>query len=478
MHSAIRLSIVTACSAFFPQLVGCATDDTVDPGDPQIVYSVEVAPATNQFTSLGETQQFSAEARDESSAVVPGKTFTWLSSDSLVAEVSSSGLGTAVSNGTATFTATTDGVSGTATATVMQSVASVVTMPDSTMLEVGDTTRLSADVDDANGYAVVGALVDWESSAPGVAAVDTAGLVTGVSVGTAYISATSAGLSDTTPATVLSSVSLDTLLFEGFEDTDFASRGWFDNTSLTITSSEFYSGSYALEARFLPAATTPTFGNSARHQFTAAESVYVSYWVKYSANWVGSGQTFHPHEFYLLTNVDDKWIGPAYTHLTAYVESNYQNGGYPVLALQDGRNVDSANIGVDLTAVTEYRAVAGCNGETDGYATVCYSGGGDTYRNVKEWTADSAYFTNGEWHFVEAYFELNSTSGGIGQTDGVVSCWVNGELVFNMNNVLLRTGIWPDMAFNQFLIAPYIGSGSSVDQTMWVDQLLVTNARP
>jgi len=33
------------------------------------------------------------------------------------------------------------------------------------------------------------------------------------------------------------------------------------------------------------------------------------------------------------------------------------------------------------------------------------------------------------------------------------------------------------MRFNQFIIAPYIGDGSPVDQTMWVDNLTVATSR-
>src|SRR5438552_9250599 len=127
-----------------------------------------------------------------------------------------------------------------------------------------------------------------------------------------------------------------TILFqETFEDDALASRGWYDNLGIATTTAEHVSGSTrALEAHFPAGATTPTWGGAARHLFTETESVYLSYWVKYSANWVGSGQLYHPHEFLLLTNENDPYVGPSFTHLTAYVEHNYQNGGIPVLALQ------------------------------------------------------------------------------------------------------------------------------------------------
>ena len=81
------------------------------------------------------------------------------------------------------------------------------------------------------------------------------------------------------------------------------------------------------------------------------------------------------------------------------------------------------------------------------------------------------------WHFVEAFLELNSVRNGIGVPDGIVRYWFDGQLVIEHTNVLLRTGAHPNMQFNQFLIAPYM-ERSPVDQTMWVDNLTVATAKP
>src|SRR5256712_13153409 len=42
---------------------------------------------------------------------------------------------------------------------------------------------------------------------------------------------------------------------------------------------------------------------------------------------------------------------------------------------------------------------------------------------------------------------------------------------------MLRTGAHPNMKFKQLIVAPYIGDGSPVDQTMWVDNLPVGTGR-
>jgi hypothetical protein len=269
---------------------------------------------------------------------------------------------------------------------------------------------------------------------------------------------------------------------EGFEDTAFASRGWYDSVTPVLTTSERYSGSRSLECRYSAGGTKCP--SPARHRFTPSDSVYLSYYIKHSANWVGSGRSYHPHMFNFVTDLEDAYVGPAYTHLTTYVE---ENNGYPVLAIQDAMNIDEARIGQDLTNVTEQRAVAGCNGDSDGHgAGSCYRSG-SVYYNGKVWRGPSSVFFDsdpasptykGDWHLVEAYFKLNSVVGGTGMNDGVIRYWYDGSLIINHSNVVMRTGRHATMRFNQFLFLPYIGDGSPVDQAFWLDDLMVAAARP
>jgi hypothetical protein len=269
---------------------------------------------------------------------------------------------------------------------------------------------------------------------------------------------------------------------ERFEDANLTARGWYDNTTPLLSPTEHLAnGARAIEYNFMAGATTPTAGSPLRRKFPATDSVYVSYHVKYTSNWVGSQRPYHPHEIHFLTNLNDDWSGLSFTRLTASVE---QNGGTPLLAIQDGENVDQANIGRNLTAVTENRGVAGCNGSSDGYPDNCYLAGG-VHVNEKKWIAASRYFADtpgpsykNDWHLVEAYFKLNSISGGKGVNDGVVQYWFDGRPVIDRRNVLLRTGANPTMQFNQFVIAPYIGDGSPVTQSMWIDDVTVATGRP
>jgi hypothetical protein len=235
-----------------------------------------------------------------------------------------------------------------------------------------------------------------------------------------------------------------------------------------------------VEFHFPQGATKPET-NGGRLLFTPTPSVYVSFWIKYSANWTGSDRPYHPHEFHFVTTENGQWVGPAYTHLTTYIE---HNEGVPLLALQDGENIDEANIDVNLSDVTEQRSVAGCNGSTDGYADDCYFNG-SVHMNGKQWKAAEVYFSDtpgprykNDWHHVEAYFQLNTIEDGKGVCDGVLRYWYDSELIIDHDNVLLRTGIHTDMQFNQFLVLPYIGDGSPVAQTMWLDDLTIATAKP
>jgi hypothetical protein len=277
------------------------------------------------------------------------------------------------------------------------------------------------------------------------------------------------------------------LFSESFDDTNLAARGWYDFSTVQLSTAEHVSGSTSsIEYRFNQGATTPASGKILRKKFTETDSVYISYHVKYSSNWEGSNRPYHPHEFYLLTNLEDDYAGPAYTHMTAYVE---QNEGTPSLSIQDGINVDESKIGIDLTNVTEARAIAGCNGDSDGYGVgECYASldvpNGSVHWNRKKWRTEKIFFQDSagpyyksDWHFVEAYFKLNSIQNGKGTADGQIKYWFDGVLIIDHENVMLRTGQYPNMKFNQLMIGPYIGDGSPVSQTFWVDNLTLSTAR-
>jgi hypothetical protein len=138
--------------------------------------------------------------------------------------------------------------------------------------------------------------------------------------------------------------------------------------------------------------------------------------------------------------------------------------------------------GPDLLASQLPHAVAGCNGNQNASAS-CYACGPSypavgAYCNSTFWDAASPAFVNNQWHHVEFYAAMNSTSAGIANRDGVIKYWVDGNLVINAVNVYLRTGNNPNRKFNQLLLAPYIGDGSPIAQDLWIDNLIVADQPP
>ena len=169
---------------------------------PVPVASVTVSPASNSAT-VGSTVQLSATVQDANGTTVADRPVSWTSSDPLVASVSSDGLVTALKAGTTTITATSEGRSGRATVSVSPvAVASVTVSPSPASVQVGSTVQLSAATKDANGNALSGRAVTWSSSNSDVASVTTTGLVTGVSAGSATITATSEGQSGSSTVAV------------------------------------------------------------------------------------------------------------------------------------------------------------------------------------------------------------------------------------------------------------------------------------
>lgn len=166
---------------------------------PVPVASVTVSPDPLTI-SFGNGGTLTATTKDAAGNTLTGRTVAWTSDNEAVATVNAVGVVTAKGVGSTTVRATSEGKVGTATVTVMGGVA---VTPSSVTVEAGDTTRLSAIIKDNAGNPVTGQTVTWTTSDASKATVDGAGKVTGVSVGTATISATSGTQSGTATVTVV-----------------------------------------------------------------------------------------------------------------------------------------------------------------------------------------------------------------------------------------------------------------------------------
>lgn len=282
---------------------------------------------------------------------------------------------------------------------------------------------------------------------------------------------------------------LEVLLEEGFDDNEagLAARGWYDGNSATISTSEHQGGAGSLQATMTNGQSTPSWIVK-RHLFTPTDSVFVSYDVKYSTNWVGSGVNFHPHEFYLLSEIDGDWDGLSSNTLTCYIEHNWNAGGFPQLAMQDSQriNYDQGALPNDLTATHEDRSVCGCNGVVESVTfEECTDNGDGTFQSAKIIRGGVAAFSNNSgdahyknnWNHVECLMVMNSVVGGVSQNDGILKYWRNGTLLIDRSDIAYRTATLPTLKWKQIVIAPYMGNGSPTTQTAFYDNLIVANAR-
>ena len=153
------------------------------------VGSVGVSPRSVNL-SAGETVQLSVVVQDTSGDTVAGRAVKWVSERPAIATVSDSGMVTAVSPGEAVISATCEGQTGGCQITVTQvPVSAVVVSPANSSVQAGATLQLTATVKDSQGKVITGREISWSSSAPALAAVSSAGLVTGAIAGSAKITA-------------------------------------------------------------------------------------------------------------------------------------------------------------------------------------------------------------------------------------------------------------------------------------------------
>lgn len=141
---------------------------------------------TSSSLKVGQTLQLTSKVTTKQGVTYDAP--TWVSSDTSVATVDSTGKVTAKLPGSVTITAKSyDGTSKTCTLTITADLYGI-SLPRSTTLAIGKSRIVTPTYDP---YYATNKNVTWRSSNSGVATVDANGKVTAISVGTAVITATS-----------------------------------------------------------------------------------------------------------------------------------------------------------------------------------------------------------------------------------------------------------------------------------------------
>lgn len=188
------------------------------------VASLTIAPGAPTMV-VGSSRTLVATLLAPDGSEVRGRSIGWSSGSTNIATVSSDGVVLAIAPGVAEIVATAEGNTGRALVTVVASVAALRLSPTVLRVSVGRTSRLQVELLDSSGSQLTGREIAWTTSAPQIAAISVDGEVTGLAPGTAQISASSEGRSNSANVTVSPSLSItgtDSLLVPG---TAFLIRG-------------------------------------------------------------------------------------------------------------------------------------------------------------------------------------------------------------------------------------------------------------
>lgn len=175
-------------------LVACGDGSSgVTPPPAAVVSRVDVSAATTALTP-SQTVQFSAVARTSSGTVVSSAQPVWTSTAPNVATVNASGMVTGVAAGSATIRATVGTASGTLDVSVTSGagvLATVVVNAQDRTILLGQLTQATVSGRDAQGGTVAlgTRVVTWSTSNASIATITSAGVVTGVGVGTVSLQA-------------------------------------------------------------------------------------------------------------------------------------------------------------------------------------------------------------------------------------------------------------------------------------------------
>ena len=188
-------------------LDGVTASTTLTVSAPELV-SIDVTPASVSIP-VGTTRQLAATGVfSDGSTQDLTTSATWEAAPAAVATINAGGLATGVALGSASVTATYNGLSGSTVVTVTApALVSITVAPDAASVPLGLTQQFTATgTFSDNSSSNLTTQVGWSSSDTGVATISAPGLASTLAVGTTTIAATLGGISDSTTFTVAAPV--------------------------------------------------------------------------------------------------------------------------------------------------------------------------------------------------------------------------------------------------------------------------------
>ena len=230
--------------------------------------------------------------------------------------------------------------------------------------------------------------------------------------------------------TVDYTTSASSIWTESFNDSNFASRNWEDDyADVWVDTSTKQAGDASWRQTWNNGATNVRNSTnsgtvaSIRKVIGNEDEIYLEWYWFLNSDYVGSGQAYHPH-LIILTN--SLWADLSAGDLGVYLELT----------------------GRELRFIVRRAS------------------------SYEDWHDSGYTLPLSSWKKIGAYLKMNT----VGQSDGVVRLYVDGEQVYAATDLAYRTS--SSVYFNTIAIAPWIGDGSPAAQTMWMDELAVMDGLP
>jgi uncharacterized protein YjdB len=206
------------------------------------VSGITLLPASLTF-SVGSSQQLASTIAPANAS---NKNLSWTSDNTAVATVSSSGMVTAVSIGTATITVTTADGGKTATTAITTTspvfVSSITVSPTTATIAMGNQQQLTATILPAGAS---NKNMTWTSSNTNVATVNSLGLVTSVAAGTCTITVTTQDGSD---KKAIAAITVSPRPVNKIISTCDSNTSWTSANTLTVDSTDKKVGTASLQS--------------------------------------------------------------------------------------------------------------------------------------------------------------------------------------------------------------------------------------
>jgi uncharacterized protein YjdB len=341
---------------------GFADTSTVTVVKPPVALVI-LSPALDT-ASPGQSYQLTATTKDAGGNILTGRVVTWGSSNTGVATVNGSGLVTAVAVGTATITATSETIPGTATTVVNVVLAATVSIaPSGASVVQGSTVGLGATARDKNGNILTGHAVTWSSLSGLIASVNASGTVTGIAVGTATIKATVDTASSTTTVRVDSLTSALPWFVEDYSSYTGTSNLLADPRGIYSVGEDVYAagqivldpsvgyGTSHQSMRYdFPDRTSDTSGRCGDYTIgrnVVLPSSVTELWVEVAARYATNWTTVAPSSWACLSNSDYKFVAARVNGTGRFMlfAGTYGQGwqfGYP--GNDEGANSDTPGV--------------------------------------------------------------------------------------------------------------------------------------